>query len=326
MAIEWTKEQRAIFDCHDKNILVSASAGSGKTTVMIQKIINLVLKENDRTPILNFLVVTFTKASAVDMKAKLIEAFSKYQDDEFCLRQIDEVETSDISNLHSFCSRLISTYFYELNVDPSFQVLDGAVSEFLQDKALDKLFEKKEKSGDVEFLKLFDIFQKKRQNKPLKNIIKKLNNFLNASLDGKAWFDETLESAYNLDLNNNACAKLINLYVSKQMRDLSQEAEKFARLCHDSKQDKLYDYYIQVAEQLSSVNAHNSFEVNAKNIFEIKLPTTPRLSNDVEIKSESDALRIKIRKQLENFQKNFVSNDIEYLKQGLSETREVVKA
>lgn len=326
MAIEWTKEQQAIFNCHDKNILVSASAGSGKTTVMIQKIINLVLKENDRTPISNFLVVTFTKASAVDMKAKLIDAFSKHQDDEFCLRQIDEVETSDISNLHSFCSRLISTYFYELNVDPSFQVLDGAVSDFLQDKALDKLFEKKERAGDVEFLKLFDIFQKKRQNKHLKNIIKKLNNFLNASLDGKVWFDETLESAYNIDLNNNACAKLINLYVSKQMKDLSQEAENFASICYDSKQDKLYDYFIQVAEQLSSVNVNNNFEINAKNIFEIKLPTAPRISSDVQIKFQSDALRIKIRKQLENFQKNFVSDDIEYLKQGLSETREVVKA
>ena len=141
MAFEWTKEQKSIFDSQDKNILVSASAGSGKTTVMIQKIINLVLKENDRTPISKFLVVTFTKASAEDMKSKLVNAFMSHQDDEFCLSQIDEVDTSDISNLHSFCSRLISTYFYEVNVDPAFQVLDGAVSAFLQDKALDKLFE-----------------------------------------------------------------------------------------------------------------------------------------------------------------------------------------
>ena len=164
MAFEWTDEQQAIFDSHGKNILVSASAGSGKTTVMIQKIINLVLKENDRTPISKFLVVTFTKASAEDMKAKLIDAFMEHQDDEFCLNQIDEVDTSDISNLHSFCSRLISTYFYEVNVDPNYQVLDGAVSALLQDRALDKLFERKEKQGDENYLKLFEVFQKKRQN------------------------------------------------------------------------------------------------------------------------------------------------------------------
>lgn len=326
MAFEWTKEQQAIFDCQDKNILVSASAGSGKTTVMIQKIIDLVLRENDRTPISNFLVVTFTKASAVDMKSKLIEAFSKHQDDEFCLSQIDEVETSDISNLHSFCSRLISTYFYELNVDPSFQVLDGAVSSFLQDKALDRLFEKKERVGDVKFLKLFDIFQRKRQNKPLKNIIKKLNNFLNASLDGKKWFEETLASSYSLDLSHNECARLINFYVSKQTNELAQETEEFAKDCFEIGQDKLYDYFMEVSGQLATVNSHNSFEVNAKNIFEIRLPTAPRLASTVVIKPISDALRTKIRKQLENLQKNFISDDIEYLQKGLSETREVVKA
>ena len=143
MAIKWTDEQRDIIDSRNKNILVSASAGSGKTTVMIQRIIDLVLDEKDRTPISKFLIVTFTKASAADMKQKLIEAFQKNQDDEFCLEQIDNVDTSDISNLHSFCSRLISTYFYEVNVDPSFQVLDGTVASFLQDKAIEKLFDKK---------------------------------------------------------------------------------------------------------------------------------------------------------------------------------------
>ena len=163
MAIKWTDEQRNIIDSRGKNILVSASAGSGKTTVMIQRIIDLVLDKDDRTPISKFLIVTFTKASASDMKRKLIEAFQEHEDDEFCLEQIDEVDTSDISNLHSFCSRLISTYFYEVNVDPAFQVLDGPVSAFLQDRAIQKLFEKKEKCGDKDYFRLFDIFQKKRQ-------------------------------------------------------------------------------------------------------------------------------------------------------------------
>ena len=150
MAISWTDEQLAIIDSRDNNVLVSASAGSGKTTVMIKRIIDLVLDKKKRTPISKFLIVTFTKASAADMKEKLVEAFQEFQDDEFCLEQIDLVDTSDISNLHSFCSRLISTYFYEVNVDPSFQVLDGTVASFLQDKAIDKLFDKKEKLNDKE--------------------------------------------------------------------------------------------------------------------------------------------------------------------------------
>ena len=158
MAISFTKEQQAVIDSRGHNILVSASAGSGKTTVMIQRIIDLVLDSKEPTPISNFLVVTFTKASASDMKKKLLDAFYNHQDNPFILEQIDDVDTSDISNLHSFCSKLISTYFYEVGVDPSFQVLDEANSKFLQEKAFDRLFDTKEKSGDLGYLYLFDIF------------------------------------------------------------------------------------------------------------------------------------------------------------------------
>lgn len=323
MEINWTDEQKAIFDSHDKNILVSASAGSGKTTVMIQKIINLVLKENDRTPISRFLVVTFTKASASDMKAKLVEAFQKHQDDEFCLSQIDEVDTSDISNLHSFCSRLISTYFYEVNVDPSFQVIDGAVGAFLQDKALEKLFEKKEKLGDEQYLKLFDIFQKKRQDKNLKNIIKRFNNYLNSNLNSEKWFFDTLEKAYNQDLSQNSCANIINGYVPKKMSELAKESEKFADFCLNNKQEKLYDYFTEISSVLKTVNSKNSFEVNAKNIAEIKFPQAPRLSANVEIKPQVDEFKALLKSQIENFQKNYICDDINYLKQGLLEMKEV---
>ena len=323
MAIKWTDEQRDIIDSRNKNILVSASAGSGKTTVMIQRIIDLVLDEKDRTPISKFLIVTFTKASAADMKQKLIEAFQKNQDDEFCLEQIDNVDTSDISNLHSFCSRLISTYFYEVNVDPSFQVLDGTVSAFLQDRAIQKLFEKKEKLNDKEYFRLFDIFQKKRQDKKLKNIIKRFNNFLNSNLDSEKWFFDTLESAYNLDLSKNSCARLINNTVSSKTKELVEALEFFADICEKSNQEKVATYFMEIADLFKTVNFHNSFEVNAKNIIGAKFPTSPRVSSNVDIKPQIETMREFAKSQFENFQKNFVSDDIEFLKQGLKEMKEV---
>lgn len=324
MGIEWTKEQKQIFDSQGKNILVSASAGSGKTTVMIQKIINLVLKENDRTPISNFLVVTFTKASASDMKAKLVEAFMEHQDDEFCLEQIDNIDTSDISNLHSFCSRLISTYFFEIGVDPAFQVLDGSVAGFLQDKAIDKLFEKKEKQGDVNYLKLFDIFQKKRNNKSLRKIIKRFNNFLNSSLNSEKWLKDTLESAYNLDLSKNSCAKIINSYVPKKIKELCVIIEKFAELCQRKKLEDFYIYFNNVSSMLRSVNISNSYEVNAKNIASIKIPTSPRLASTHELKADVDEIKDLIKTSLLNFQNNYICDDVDYLKEGLEKTKDVI--
>ena len=326
MTIKWTDEQRNIIDSRGKNILVSASAGSGKTTVMIQRIIDLVLDKEDRTPISKFLIVTFTKASASDMKRKLIEAFQEHEDDEFCLEQIDEVDTSDISNLHSFCSRLISTYFYEVNVDPAFQVLDGSVSVFLQDRAIQKLFEKKEKIGDKDYFRLFDIFQKKRQDKKLKNIIKRFNNFLNSNLDSERWFNETLESAYNLDLSKNSCATLINNSVSSKSRKLVEVFEDFANICLKNNQEKVSEYFMEIADLFKTINFNNSFEVNAKNLFGSKFPVSPRISASVEIKPQIETMRDFAKSQYENFQKNFVSDDAEFLKTGLLQMKEIANA
>ena len=324
MAINFTKEQQAVIDSRGKNILVSASAGSGKTTVMIQRIIDLVLDKDDKTPISKFLVVTFTKASASDMKKKLIDAFLKHQDDPFVLEQIDDVETSDISNLHSFCSRLISTYFYEIGVDPAFQVLDEANSRFLQTKAFDRLFEIKEKNADADYLKLFDIFQKNRKNSALKEIVSKFNDFLNANLDAYNWIEKSIDEIYAADLKRNPCAVLINRYVSNEVKELCEEIGEIATKCLKEGLEKVYDYFIEIQSKLLCINQRNSFEVNAKNLFEIEIPKAPIVKATVSLKPEIDEVKKSIKDQISNFKKNFISSDDEFLKQGLEASKECV--
>lgn len=324
MAINFTKEQQAVIDSRGKNILVSASAGSGKTTVMIQRIIDLVLDKDDKTPISKFLVVTFTKASASDMKKKLIDAFLKHQDDPFVLEQIDEVETSDISNLHSFCSRLISTYFYEIGIDPAFQVLDEANSRFLQTKAFERLFELKEKNADAGYLKLFDIFQKNRKNSALKEIISKFNDFLNANLDAYSWIEKSIDEVYSTDLKHNPCAVLINRYVSNEVKELCEEIGEIATKCLKEGLEKVYEYFIEIQSRLLCVNQRNSFEVNAKNLFEIEIPKAPIVKATVSLKPEIDEVKKSIKDQISNFKKNFISSDDEFLKQGLETSKECV--
>lgn len=324
MAINFTKEQQAVIDSRGKNILVSASAGSGKTTVMIQRIIDLVLDPKEHTPISNFLVVTFTKASASDMKKKLVDAFLKHQDEPFVLEQIDEVETSDISNLHSFCSKLISTYFYEVGVDPSFQVLDEANSKFLQNRAFEKLFELKEKNADMMYFRLFDIFQKNRKNSALKEIISKFNDFLNANLNAFDWIEKAIEDIYSVDFKSNSCVKLLNNYVSNEIKDLYEEIGDLANRCLHDGLDKVYEYFVDIQSGLLSVNKKNSFEVNAKNLFEIEIPKAPIVKSTVSLKVEIDEMKKLIKDQIGNFKKNFISSDMEFLKQGLTSTKECV--
>ena len=110
MSIAYKPEQQAVIDCQNKNQLVSASAGSGKTTIMIQKIINMITTGG--VGIKNILVLTYTKASAEEMKQKLVNAiYGEVKNNPALFAQIDNVETADISTIHSFFQKVIKRYF-----------------------------------------------------------------------------------------------------------------------------------------------------------------------------------------------------------------------
>ncbi len=312
----WTPEQQQAISERNKSLLVSASAGSGKTTVMIQRIIELMVGvDAEKTPISNFLIVTFTKASASDMKNKLVEKLLELPADDFVLQQIEDVDIADISDLHSFYSKLISTYFYELDIDPVYRIVDAEESVNLKNKAITKLFEDKEKNSDENYFRLYDIFQKKRNNEALKEIIFKFSDFLNSINDGEAWFENKIKEISVLDLNQNVCASLINDYVSNSVREDVLECEAFAEKCAKLGDTVHAEYFEEMASALKVVNKNNTYLVNAKNVSEISFSRAKRLPKEFEfMKDEAENLKTKIKKNLLNYKENFVSaNEVELL-------------
>jgi len=203
------------------------------------------------------LVVTFTNASAEDMKKRLIDSLLLLPADEFVLNQIENISTSDISNLHSFCSRLITTYFYEIGIDPSYHIVDETESKFLKEKAISRLFEIKENEYNEDFFMLFDMFQKKRKTSELKEIIFKFNNFLNSNVDSKTWFDEKLKLSYDENLETNDCAKLIKNYVCNSILELQEEIGEFIKFCQSVGFNKYANYFIDLYEKIKCNNISN---------------------------------------------------------------------
>lgn len=323
----WTKEQQEAISDRNKSLLVSASAGSGKTTVMIARIIELMTGVNcERTPITNFLIVTFTKASATDMKKKLIDELLKLDADDFILDQIENVAVADISDLHSFYSKLISTYFYEIGIDPAYKIVDADASVTLKDKAITKLFESKEKNGDVDYFKIYDIFQKKRQNADLKEMIFKFNDFLNSIIDGKNWFKARLDETYDLNLETNVCAKLINTYVVNAVKTDILDCEKFAEKCLKLGCEMHYEYFMAMADELKTINKNNSYLVNAKNINEVEFARAKRVPREFDyLKPEAESIKTRIKKNVSNYKLNYVSADKNELVSGLASAKYVLE-
>lgn len=322
--ISWTKEQQMAISERDKSLLVSASAGSGKTTVMIERIIELMLGVNaEKTPITNFLIVTFTKASATDMKKKLVDKLLEIPANEYVLDQIEDVSIADISDLHSFYSKLISTYFYEVDIDPSYKIVDADESVNLKEKAISKLFEEKEKQGDETYFKLFDIFQKKRKDTALKDTIYRLNDFLNSIIDGENWFKKQIIETCDTNIQTNACANLINFYVTENVAEEAKVCDEFAEKCAKLGCDVFYEYFTELSSLIRSVRKENSYLVNAKNISEIDYPRAKRCPKEFEfLKEESEKIKKQVKAQIANFKANYVSCDKEELEKGLQTIRE----
>ncbi len=182
MAQKKIKEQDDIIQTDNQNLVVSASAGSGKTSVMIRKIVRLVLGKN--VDVKELLVLTYTNSAAVEMKQKLInEMQEKAEQDKRLLSQIDDVPLADISTFDSFCQKIVKRYFYVLAIDPGFNIVQGTEQTELQNKALKNTinFFKKQKPDD--YYILFNAYASNRTDKKIYSLILDLYNFCCSILD-----------------------------------------------------------------------------------------------------------------------------------------------
>ena len=211
---------------HDKgNLLVSASAGSGKTMVVIQRILRLITEKC--VSIDNILAVTFTNAAASEMKDKLkseiIELLSE-KNDAFLKEQLDKINTASISTIHSFCNDLIKRYFYIIGLDASVKLIDEKETDKLASEAMSSLFDRLYEESNEDFYEALSYFSTKRRDDNLRKQVLKLYEFS----DGESDFDSvykatknTHENIWDLLLNSvfNRAKKELNL-VESQLLDV----------------------------------------------------------------------------------------------------------
>lgn len=220
-----TPEQDAIVTRRGKNLLISASAGSGKTFVMIERIKNLIQKHEVKVD--ELLVVTFTKAAAGEMKARLIKGLEEIEDkDDYIKEQLGDMSIASICTLHSFCAKLLKTYFYTIGLDPAFILIDEIESTALKNKAIAKLIDDRFIVKDNKFFELLDIFSINRREENFKQILLKFYEFLLTQIDRDSWFKRVTGSAYCQDLEKNICLKIISQHVYEMAGKLKNEAER----------------------------------------------------------------------------------------------------
>ncbi|WP_434075119.1 UvrD-helicase domain-containing protein [Moorella naiadis (nom. illeg.)] len=142
---EWTPEQLAAIQTRQANLLVAAAAGAGKTAVLVERLIRRLTDPGAPVSLENLLVVTFTDAAAAEMRqrigAALEEAVARRPENEAWRRQLLLLNRAAISTIHAFCLRTLRTYFYRLDLDPAFRVMDPAEADLMQLEVLDRVLE-----------------------------------------------------------------------------------------------------------------------------------------------------------------------------------------
>ena len=143
MGMTWTDDQRKVIELRDRNILVSAAAGSGKTAVLVERIIKIITDKEHPVDIDRLLIVTFTNAAAAEMRERignaLENALKEQPDDEHLQRQLSLLHNAQITTIDSFCLYVIRNHFHEIDLEPNFRIGDEGELKLLKEDVLSKV-------------------------------------------------------------------------------------------------------------------------------------------------------------------------------------------
>ena len=231
--VSWTKEQKQAIEKKGTNLLVAAAAGSGKTAVLVERIIHKIIDE--KMDIDKMLVVTFTNAAASEMRERILEAIYKKieenPEDIHMQRQITLLNKASICTIHSFCLDVIRNYFYEINIPANFQIGSSAEMELLKQETLEELLEEKYINKDEEFLQLIDTYANYRGDENLKELILKIDNQIQSSPFPKDWLEEKVEM-FNLkdkleqDFSKTVWGKILLQELSEELTECILKLKK----------------------------------------------------------------------------------------------------
>ena len=193
--VKWTKEQLQAIEEQGSNILVAAAAGSGKTAVLVERIIHKILEQ--KIDIDKMLVVTFTNAAASEMRERILEAIYKKLEQEtensHLQRQIMLLNKASICTIHSFCLDVIRNHFYELDLPSNFRIADTTEIDLLKQEVLEDLFEQKYLENNQDFIDLLETYTNYHGDEALQELILSIYRFIQSIPYPEKWLEEKLE-------------------------------------------------------------------------------------------------------------------------------------
>jgi ATP-dependent helicase/nuclease subunit A len=314
---KWTKEQKLAIDTSGNNILVSASAGSGKTAVLVERVISKVI--HSHIDIDRMLVVTFTNASAVELKEKLLvaiyKAIDKDKNNTFLKKQLEYLNRATITTIHSFCLEVLRCNFYSLGIDPNVSICDDVMSKLLKAKAFNTELEneytcyKEDTFGLYNILSLFN-----DKDEEFLEYMLKIYTYINSFEYPLEWLKDKINK-YNIQ---DLSIDLYSLDFGKEIynaviSDLSIIQEKIKKMVQEISGDGDFKKYIEMLNiDLENIDrcikcSDNSWDSLFENLNMIEYERFPsnKVANDV------------LREKLKKFRDKVIKEEVSKIKSNI---------
>lgn len=202
MGVSWTTEQQQVIDLRNRNILVSAAAGSGKTAVLVERIVKIITDKNHPVDIDHLLIVTFTNAAAAEMRERIGNAIEKALDeqpgDEHLLRQLTLIHNAQITTIDSFCLYVVRNHFHEIDLEPNFRIGDEGELKLLREDVLGRVLEQNYEEPSEAFSDFVEGYASGRTDVALNEMILQLYEFSRSYPWPEKWLDSFV-GAYRIE-------------------------------------------------------------------------------------------------------------------------------
>lgn len=330
----WSEKQQEAIETRGKNILVAAAAGSGKTSVLVERIIRRLTDEHDPITIDRLLVVTFTNAAAAEMRerigAALREAAQK-EGKERLRRQLLLLPSASISTMHAFCQTMIRRHIHLLPIDPKFRIAQSAELLLLQQEAMERLLLAKYEAQDADFLSFVDHYSGDSSDEALAALILQLYHFSCSQPWQENWLSDL---GRNFDIQTLAGSRWTEILQKRIAIDLdgaAMLARDAYQLVAETEGGALPYRAVLLAdvEQIDGAlraAQEGSWSELAEAVHEIKFDRWPSKKwDDKELKEHLKRMRDEWRKTVEGIAKQYFFASEEEMIEDLSQTAPLMK-
>lgn len=340
METKWTDEQLLAIETRGKNLLVAAAAGSGKTAVLVERIIKIITDDNNPVDIDKLLVVTFTNAAASEMRERIGDAISKKLEEmpnsKMLQRQLALLNKSNITTIHSFCLDIIKNNFHLIDLDPGFRIGDETECTLIKQDVLIELFEDKYDKENEDFLNLIEAYCTNRDDERLKEIVLKLYNFSMSGPWPSVWLREKAQE-FNInsldELEKASWYKVLKESLYLDLNNAKNGLDEAIKICEED--SDLAPYLLNLKPELNGIeNAINSLNLNLEQIykaikdieFAYRIKTVKKGLGDELDKKKVKSLRDDVKKKINQIKGGVFSVSLDETLNGIKNMYPIIKS